>query len=69
MISECVFCHETIDTNARAVVRKAMGWIDDNRKQGGANQIMLPERLPKWAHRTCVELIRDGVNPKQGTLI
>lgn len=55
----CTQCGESIDAKAPGVSQAVTGWMT-NRVQGGANMIALPERLPLWLCRHCLDKRKRG---------
>ncbi|KKL88663.1 hypothetical protein LCGC14_1922440 [marine sediment metagenome] len=67
MIILCAFCDEPVVPNDRFTLQKVTGW-EKKRRQGGANQIILREILPEYAHNVCVDDRRRGVVQGQGLI-
>jgi hypothetical protein len=65
--TNCVYCSLTIDTAGDHVFQLAFGWVEC-RKGGGAHATQLMERRAKWACKPCIDLLRKGISPDQGTL-
>jgi hypothetical protein len=63
----CSFCGESVEPGARTTLQKVAGW-EKKRSQGGANQIILRESLPEYAHNVCVEERKLGIHPNQAHL-
>lgn len=63
----CVYCSITIDTAADHVFQLATGWVE-NRKKGGSHATQLMDKKPQWACKPCIDLLRKGISPDQGTL-
>lgn len=65
MIVLCAFCEEPVLPNDRQTLQKVTGW-EKKRRQGGANQIILRETLPEYAHSLCVDDRKHGIHQDQG---
>jgi hypothetical protein len=63
----CVYCSELIDTAADHTFQLAYGWVE-NRKGGGAHATQLMERKSRYACKLCIDKLRKGISPDQGTL-
>lgn len=63
----CTYCGIFVDTAAIGVYQLATGWLE-NRRRGGANTVALPNRRYKFACRECIDRLRHGINPDQGSL-
>lgn len=63
----CAFCGEPVNPKAKSTHQKVMGW-ERKRSQGGANQIILREPLPEFAHRDCIDIAKMGIHQSQGNL-
>jgi hypothetical protein len=58
--AKCAFgCGTTIDTRAEGTHQKTTGWVKV-RSAGGGHGISLPERLPEWACKHCIESRSKG---------
>ncbi len=62
----CTFCEEPVVPNGAQTLQKVTGW-EKKRRQGGANQIILREILPEYAHAMCADDRKRGVHQDQGT--
>jgi hypothetical protein len=63
----CSLCGEDVEPGARTTMQKVTGW-EKKRRQGGANQIILRELLPEFAHSSCVEERKLGIHHNQALL-
>jgi hypothetical protein len=63
----CEFCGNPVNLKARNTLQKVTGW-EKKRSQGGANQIILREPLPNFAHALCVDEYKQGIHPDQALL-
>lgn len=61
----CVQCGEAIRTDRRSGnYQQAEGWVP-LRAEGGANQLSLARRRPRFMCRTCHDALTRGVIPGQ----
>lgn len=67
MDSACAFCGQPVVVKSKNTLQKVTGW-EKRRSQGGANQIILREVLPEFAHVDCVEARKLGILPGQEAL-
>lgn len=67
----CWRCGDSIDPHDPLTYTRVQGWerraIGASRR--GGSDIVLRERLPEYAHGSCVEKARMGVSPEQQELI
>lgn len=63
----CEFCGLPVNPKSRLTLQKVAGW-EKKRSQGGANQIILREPLPNYAHASCIDERKQGIHPEQALL-
>ena len=54
----CAFCGTGVNPREPGVWRKVSGWVQ-NRKQGGANSISLPEAEFGYACNICIDIAKS----------
>ena len=58
--TECVYCHDPLDTRRAGVHQYQEGWIE-HRRSGGAHAIRNAVKHQRYACRWCVDkLVRHG---------
>ena len=63
----CQFCGDPINPRQPGVWRRVSGWVQ-NRKQGGANHIALPEAEIGFACNICIDIKTSKSAPPQDSL-
>ena len=64
----CSKCGRAINEHIETVWQKVIGW-EKKRDQGGTNYIALREPLPEVMCAGCMQLMQDGLDPGQQSLI
>jgi len=67
----CAFCQVPIPPERRDVFREAIGWVKPGRGTGGksGSSIVLRKDTGAVAHATCIERARQGLHPRQTSLL
>lgn len=63
----CSMCGNPVNPKSKNTMQRVQGW-EKKRSQGGANQIILREVLPEFAHVDCVDARKLGILPGQEPL-
>jgi hypothetical protein len=69
MDPNCKYCEKPVDRFERMRIRRIEGW-EEIRSGGGANKIMdrtVVEGV--FAHKLCIDMHADGINPGQGQIL
>lgn len=68
MLTLCELCDEPIVADRPGTYQYASGWLP-TRAAGGANTIACAEREPRYACSVCIDRLRHGISPTQGSLL
>ena len=66
--AECEYCGQPVSPTRAGTFVWTSGWVEQ-RRDGGAHAITLPVRADRYACGSCIDMLRAGVSPGQGTLL
>lgn len=67
-MTACVYCGRSVIPTATGTFQKVVGWVE-NRDAGGANTVALMTRYSEYACGECIDKMRHGIAPTQGSLL
>lgn len=63
-LAQCHYCSGDLDTREYGIFQFANGWLEQ-RRQGGANALVLPNRVHHYACAVCIDRLRHHISPSQ----
>jgi hypothetical protein len=72
MAARCHYCNAHVEPGSRHIYRRVTGWehrADIHSSRRGGADVVLREHVDEYACPACIQLLKSGVNPKQGALL
>ena len=68
LMAPCEYCGDPVNTAASSGhYKKVTGWV--RLREKGANEVALRADIGDYLHRECMDRLKLGVHPNQGSLI